>query len=418
MTIQQMIQEKRYAAIYVLARYFYRIGEPVISDELYDNIEKLFREKYYDRFAEYLERTYDDDPIPTELLKILGVNPVPVASSNTERLNLYNYLNEDKSFSIRSVTNYDDAFLFFSGAKERKQDVCISLKVDGVNTKMLYVDDKFALSLSRGRDEGNSFDYTDNSSLIMPPVFASGKKMLNLVGESFVLDEGLLFLRKKYDKPNGYVSGKSSAISMLRVRHDVEDYSFLKTAIFSANIGSTLTESFDILEQNGFLVVPHFLVKYSQIPVTLEEFKVWAKSEIFDRMWSMHGFFPSDGIVAEINDLSWTGMQHNQYVDRQLALKFEQWSYKLYKGYVKSIRIEQRRVLCSVRVEIEPLVTSDGNTARIINVFNPSILIKNNLHEGMPVFFERNSNAFNNVIYGENLEKLCESSAVTEGSGV
>ncbi len=411
MTVQQLLQEKRYGAVYILTRYFYRIGEPVISDEFYDKLENFLRGSHYEKFKEYLDRTYDEDPIPFDLLSVIGCEPVSVVSFNEERSSLYNYLNEDKSFSIRSVTDYDSTFPFFREAKEQKQDLCISLKVDGVNTKMLYVNDKFALSLSRGRDEGNSFDYTDNSALIMPPVFKTGNEQVNVVGESFGLDEGLLHLRKKYNKPDGYVSGKSSAISLLRVRHELEDYKFLKTAVFSASVGSTLTESFQILEQSGFLVVPHFLIHWEEIPDDFQEFKVWAKEYVFDRMWDLHGGFPSDGVVAEVNDLRWVGKQHNQYVSRQLALKFEQWSYKLYKGIIKNIRIEQRRVRCSVRVEIEPLVTSDGNTARIINVFNPSILIKNNLHEGMSVYFERNSNSFNNVIYGENLEKLFEGEA-------
>ena len=55
-------------------------------------------------------------------------------------------------------------------------DCMFSLKVDGVNTKMLYVDGHFALSLSRGRADGDSFDYTDNSAKVVPSVLKSGKK--------------------------------------------------------------------------------------------------------------------------------------------------------------------------------------------------------------------------------------------------
>ena len=62
MTIKDLLQQKRLGAVYVLARYFYKIGEPVLSDEDYDKMEKIVRENAYDTFKEYLERTYDDDP--------------------------------------------------------------------------------------------------------------------------------------------------------------------------------------------------------------------------------------------------------------------------------------------------------------------------------------------------------------------
>lgn len=175
MTIKDLLQQKRLGAVYVLARYFYKIGEPVLSDEDYDKMEKIVRENAYDTFKEYLERTYDDDPVPVRLLELVGKEPV-FGIRHEERADFYNYLNEDKSFSIRSVVSYAEAYPFFQRLRETGMDCMFSLKVDGVNTKMLYVDGHFALSLSRGRADGDSFDYTDNSAKVVPSVLKSGKK--------------------------------------------------------------------------------------------------------------------------------------------------------------------------------------------------------------------------------------------------
>lgn len=409
MTIKDLLQQKRLGAVYVLARYFYKIGEPVLSDEDYDKIEKIVRENAYDTFKEYLERTYDDDPVPVRLLELLGKEPV-FGIRHEERAGLYNYLNEDKSFSIRSVVSYAEAYPFFQRLRETRMDCMVSLKVDGVNTKMLYVDGHFALSLSRGRADGDSFDYTDNSAKVVPAVLKSGKKMMKVTGESFVTEEGLPVLRERYGKPSGYVSGKSSATSMLRVEHAFEDYKYLKTLIFSAEgLADTLGETFSLLEQSGFSTVPHKLVKWQDIPGAAKEFEEWAEIEIFSYFLKTGKGIPSDGIVAEVNDLNWTGTQHNQYLSRQLALKFGPWAYQVYRGVITGIRIEQRRVYKSVRIEIEPLVTADGNTAKIINSFNPSILIENDLYVGKTVYFERNSNAFNSVVYGSRLQQIAGS---------
>lgn len=406
MTIKDLLHQKRFGDVYVLARYFYRIGEPFLPDADYDKMEGIVRQYAYSLYKEYLERTYDDDPIPVELLQLIGRKPV-FGVKKEERAELYNYLNEDKSFSIRSVVGWEEAYPFFQRLRDNQMDVVVSLKVDGVNTKMLYLGGRFALSLSRGRADGDSFDYTDNSAKVVPDIFKTGKDLMRVTGESFVLSEGLPVLREKYGKPSGYVSGKSSAISMLRVEHNYEDYKYLKTLVFAAEgLAGTLDETFNVLEEAGFNTVPHKLLGWQDIPASKEDFKEWVDTVVFAYLWDAGKGIPSDGVVAEVNDLGWTGTQYNQYLSRQLAMKFGPWAYRVYQGVVTDIRIEQRRVFKSVQIEIEPLVTADGNKARIINSFNPSILVENDLYVGKTVYFERNSNAFNSVIYGDKLQRI------------
>ena len=105
--------------------------------------------------------------------------------------------------------------------RSNQLDFVASLKMDGVNTKMLYQNGRFALSLSRGRNAGDSFDYTDNSAKVMPERMDFNLSLAKVTGESYVVAEGLEYLRQKYHKPDGYVTSKSAAISMLRVAHDL-----------------------------------------------------------------------------------------------------------------------------------------------------------------------------------------------------
>ena len=75
-TLQDLLSEKRYFDIWILARYFYRIGEaPIITDSVYDRMTNLFKEKCYDELHAYLDRTYDDD-----LLILLLIIVVPMIS--------------------------------------------------------------------------------------------------------------------------------------------------------------------------------------------------------------------------------------------------------------------------------------------------------------------------------------------------
>lgn len=405
--VDSLVGSKRYGDLYILARYFYRNGEPIVTDSYYDALEQNLKKYFGAQYKEYFERTYDDDPVPEDLLAEFGYKPIQ--KQNKLDSSYYDYLNEDKSLSIKSAHGYREAFEFFKILRREKQDFVASLKMDGVNTKMLYVDNELKLSLSRGRNAADSFDYTENSLKVMPHHFSTGTKMQKVVGESYVLEEALPILREKYGKPDGYVTSKSAAISMLRVAHDREDYKWLKTKVFSVEgFADTHEEMFQKLEAAGIEVPPYKKFSWTEIPEDYDQFCAWVKEEILNTIWEAGQGIPSDGVVIEVNDYKWLGVEKNQYVSRQLALKIEQWGNKYYKGVVKNIMVEQQRVFKSIRVEIEPIKTHDGAKASIINCFSPEILFSSGASVGSTVYFERNSNAINVLLYGDRLKKLLD----------
>lgn len=404
MWLQDFCKQKRFHDVYVLARYFYRIGKPIMDDTTYEILEKAVEDVYKTELESFFSRTYDDDPTPFVLLEEIGVEPI-LPTIDEEHQELVKVLDEDKSFSIRSVTNYQEAFQYFQWLREIQKDFMVSLKMDGINTKALYLNGEFALSMSRGRT-GNGFDFTSTSRYVMPEKINVHKEELKIVGESFVLYDKLEYLRDKYDK-DGYKTAKSAATSMLRVKHDVNDYRFLKTVVFATDgLAHTLQETFDKLEKEGVTVVPHFKLGWKEIPETFDSFCSWLKEAIFDRMYNMGIDYPSDGVVIEIDDLGFLGTENEKYISRQLALKFEYWAYEYFVGIVKDIHIEQQRVFHSVRIEIEPMKTNDGCNACIINSFNPAILIDEDLYIGKKVYFERNSGAVNILLHHDKLKKL------------
>lgn len=404
--LEDWIAKKRWGAIFILSRYLYRVGEePLISDAMYDSLTNSIKTQYYDLFKDYLNRTYDEDPIPYNLLKEVGIEPVEFLS-RADRAELYAQLDEEKSLSIDSVTSYADAFPFFQRCKGMQKNITMSLKMDGINTKTLYQDDKFGVAVSRARS-GDGFDFTDTLANIIPLNINTGKKELKITGESFVLPEGLPVLRDKYNSGK-YKTSKSSAISMLRVKHDLEDYKYLRTKIFSAEgLCDTLAETYTLLQEIGFDTVPFILVEYDEIPSTLEEFQQFLKTK-FDylRECQEKENIPADGVVCAIDDLLWNDTITNQYSDKQIACKFEYWKFDVYKARVTEIVTEQRRVNVSVKVKIETMTTSDDCEARVINSFNPAILIQNDIKVGTEIYFERNSGAVNILIHGKKLEDI------------
>lgn len=406
-TLQDLLSEKRYFDIWILARYFYRIGEaPIITDSVYDRMTNLFKEKCYDELHAYLDRTYDDDPIPYDLLEEIGVRPyVPVTKIG--RSDLFDLLNEDKSLSIDSIVNYRSAYDFLMDKVDNKLDVVASLKMDGVNVKSLYQSGKFSLSLSRGR-ASNSFDFTDQAAYVLPAFINNDLPELRVTGECFVVKEGLEKLRAKYAQDK-YKTSKSAAISLLRVKHSINDYKDLRLKVFAAEgLADTVIKTFEILKSFGFDVVPYLFIPWDTIPKDYDEFCVWLRDAVFQQMHDaqLAGDMPADGVVLEVNNYGWQDTISNQYSNRQIACKFDFWAFESYKAIVKEIVIVQRRVTASVRVKIEPMQTNDACEAKIINIFNPSILIHNDIKVGDFVYFERNSGAVNILIHGKRLDDL------------
>lgn len=404
--LDKWMSEKRWGAIFILSRYLYRVGEaPLISDAMYDNLTNALKENYYESFKEYLERTYDEDPIPYELLQEVGIEPVKFVSKEG-RGDLYAQLDEEKSLSINSVTSYEEIFPFFSKFRKLQKDLVMSVKMDGINTKMLYVDDKFGISVSRARD-GLGFDFTDQLAYVVPLEISTGMKELKITGESYVVKEAIPLLREKYNNSR-YKTSKSSAISMLRVPHAPSDYQYLKTKVFTAEgLSDTLSGTYERLKELGFDVVPYLVAKWDEIPDNLTEFTVWLKDKL-DILYAeqMQDNMPADGVVIAVNDLLWDDTVTNQYSDKQIACKFEYWKFDVYRARVTEILTEQRRVNVSVKVKIEPMTTSDDCEARVINIFNPAILIENDIRKGTEVFFERNSGAVNILIHGKKLDDI------------
>lgn len=127
---------------------------------------------------------------------------------------------------------------------------------------------------------------------------------------------------------------------------------------------------------------------------------------MLDYFYERNRGIPSDGVVLEVNDLKFTGHQTAQYSTRQLALKFEHWSFKLYKGIVREIIWEQQRVYASCRLRIEKMQTDDGCSAEFINCYNFSILAMEGITIGSEVYYVRNSQAVNVLVYGTDLDRL------------
>ena len=65
--LSKLTNEKRYLDLYILFRYFYKIGEPIVTDEFYEKFQKIIFNAGIG--LQYKNQSYDDDEIPYALLE-------------------------------------------------------------------------------------------------------------------------------------------------------------------------------------------------------------------------------------------------------------------------------------------------------------------------------------------------------------
>lgn len=408
---RELLVPERVEDAFALVRYSYRIGMPLLADDVYEQLEDLVKE--INPNCPMLSRTYDDDDIPYDLVrKYLGAEHIVKVGDKAEYVDI---LDEEKSLSIMPHENYRVTWNWFNN--NRGVDLHFSAKVDGVNSKNAWTPNEtnpleylFRVSLSRGR-KTNSISFTKTMCKIVPLKIVPQYSMPNIRvwGEVYATSEVMDRLKEKYTNGRiSFASSKSTAISLLRTEYPEEFYDGLKLLAFDCDCpAETVHETYQYLEQYGFETPPNMLIKAEEVPDNFEDFKPW----LYEKMtyiWeeSQKRGIPTDGMVVNIDNKRATSSINNQYSSRNIAVKIEYWSYKYYVGTVKDIVLEPKRIKYSCRVEIEPLKTEDGSVARYVNTFNPSILFDNDIKIGSKVYFERKSQTQSNLLYGERLKEI------------
>lgn len=390
------------ADLMLYLRIAYKFGQHVIPDQEYDSIEKL----YFATFPNisYLNNVVDDDlvaeatPVVNDAIRMAGVRS---SQQNTAKVvpstGSYAILNAEKSTSIMPLRSVEETYTWLKQAPAVATHW--SLKVDGVNTKMLFKDNGGGIdvAVSRGR-AADGWDYTEAVSMVVSYQGIDVSELAGrITGEGIVDPSALEMFRVKYAGKD-YKSPKSTAGAMLRAPQffDKEDYKYLH--LYPFEIADTRKDiAFERLRKCGFAPPPDITIPDGGIPLdSIEGFEEWLTTTILDPLWEdgQKRNIGSDGVVLQLltdveNDRA------DKYSDLNIALKFSHWTEAEYTSIVKDILCEQRRVEMSVVLEIEPVTTRDLNVATRVSVGSSAILVEDNVRVGDRIRFARKSEAIN-----------------------
>lgn len=375
-------------------RKMYGGGEPVIADDEYDILERLYIEAYPELQSIH-ETTYDSDDIEGTIVEDVSpeIKAIHLEAPDAVRISL----SSEKSTSIRPVLSPEEAFDFWIHAP--LVPVHFSAKIDGINTKAVLGDVGVELSLSRARKKNaEPLDYTKGLQMALASKnvdFTSGIR--SVVGEASVAPEGIMELNRKYPGRD-YKTSKSTAMAMLRATQQFEpaDYKWVSFYAFACD-DLPVEDAYEKLNAAGFLTPYAFTVPGEEIPrTTVGEFNAWLEEHVFATIWSdsQKRNIQTDGVVMYL-----TTPQHTErkdvYSDDNVALKFGPWKSADYESRVVNIVLDQCRVEISVVLEIEPVVTRDMNTATRVGGISLAQLVDQQIKIGDMIKFTRKSEAYN-----------------------
>ena len=344
---------------FILARYFYRYGVEFIDDKEYTELKHRIEGKGL--LPEYINRTWDSDPIPYTLLKKYKLKDVH------DRNKLRN-LKETKS--IRKVNKYEDALDWLRGLP-RDLDILVSLKVDGIFTNSFIEQG----NLLKTESKNGELDFT----------YSAAKHFYKLQGieERSIYAEAYVPRNELEDK---FKTPRGMALSYMRRE---EPSSALHFIVFDLNTRVTSEGLFDAICM-GLEVVPYQVLTVEELltPGTLRE----VVAEFSDKADVQQ--IKADGVVLKVDDNNiYSSLKvQNQYSDGDVALIVDEFGETIYTTTVNDIICEFQGVGIGIILQVTPTVVKTGAVVKRVNAYNPKKVIDSDIRIGNTIKFKLQSN--------------------------
>lgn len=330
---------------FIIARWAYLVGEPILSDQEYDRLERWFKQEYPDDARS--KHTWAMDECPVELLKKYGLENLIIETT-------MGYMAE----SIYSVNNMPEFESTFRGLNEKSR---LSFKIDGWNTRLSYYNGVLHRVQTRGRS-GNNLSINDVAQIVPNKIPILGR--VAITGELSIPNDKW----PEYKAISGNQDQRASVRSAI-VNGYTKSLSFLAFNIFVEN-GEETVDQYEKLKEFGFeSPFFKFVNNYDEL-VKAIKYMSWLKD----------GYnYLTDGLVIE----------NSKY---QLAIRLGGWEEHAMRSYVTGYEEMQGQYGVFMVVTCKP-VRQDGKVFENISVNNIATITENDLQIGSPIAFSLRSSA-------------------------
>lgn len=333
---------------FVLARWSYSVGQPIMSDAEYTRLQHYIQVTYPN--DPYLSRTWSEDPCPKELLTRIGRTDL-----------IQNVVLTDATESIPSLNSWADLkaeLEFFS------YDATLSMKHDGWNTQFNYYNGELLDIHTRGRGGNNmNVQRLQNKVPLTIPVKGKVKVVQEVTTPMYLWPE----IHSKFGNAN-----PRNAVHTLLAREGTDMYLQLH-AVDIHGMDLNGRNKFEVLKELGFEVpLYHTVSNYSELTYLMKEMSENKSSYVA----------PTDGLVFD-GKVQW-------------AIRLMAWEEPVYESFVTGYFEKYSMHRLNPSVTIYPIL-SGGRTQRQVNLTNWSRIISNNLQIGSPIAFRNASDAIADI---------------------
>lgn len=329
---------------YVIARWAYSVGKPIISDAEYTVLDRAMKAKFPDN--PYCLRSWSSDPCPVYLLKEYGYEDL-----------IQEVVLSDKTESIPSLnSHYEVRSMYGSMSKPHS----VSFKIDGWNIQASYYNGTLIHVQTRGR----SCDALDASALrpLLPSTIPEQGRVL-VVMECSVPDKEFGWFKQHF----GITSQRGAVSTALANPESCLDHIALHA--HGVRCTSPVTDKFALLKSWGFEVPMYAWV--SSFGELMDQVKAFSEYK------TAYGI-PTDGLVVE--------------GDCTRALRIEGWEEPIYQSYVLGYEETYGPHSIAIQCQIYP-IKLPNSVQRQLPATNLGRIVSLNLRPGAPVAFRIASSA-------------------------
>lgn len=343
---------------FIVSRWAYLMGSPIISDIEYDSLEKEFKATYPDDV--YSNQSWSFDECPIALLQKYGLSDMicnPVMGYMAESID-----------SINEEGAYRQQFINLN------EKTRLSFKIDGWNTRVSYFNGFIHKVETRGRS-GNNLSMNNIGSMFPKTIPIKGR--VAITGEMSIPNS-------KWEEFKD-ITGNNDQRASVRtaLAKGMSDYlEFLGFNIFIEDGMDKEKDPYELITELGFKTPKFIWVNnFNELEKGLKYMSYISKA---------YGYL-TDGLVIE----------NSKY---QLAIRLGEWQEHTMCSYVTGYEETQGMYGVFMNVLCKP-IKIEGKRFGKISINNIANIVENHLAIGMPIAFNLRSSA-NVVIDVTNTRKL------------
>lgn len=328
---------------FIIARWMYSIGEPIMSDAEYTLLLNTIQKTDPDN--PYVHRSWSSDPCPVELLKEYGMEDA-----------IRNIVLSDKTESIPSINDWGSLEAMY---KDLDEEATLSYKHDGWNVQASYYNGELVQFQTRGRSN-DAMSVEILKHRVPRKIPALGRRTVCM--EATVSNENYKIVKAELNNRS-----QRGSVSSCLARSDYAKYIDLHA--FSIIGDEQMLNPFPTLQEWGFQTVKWWIVhNYKELVEGIQN---------ASRLVESYGS-PTDGLVIRSS--------------LTRAIRVAAWEEPIYHSYVTGYDETYGMHRVGVKAKIKPIAMRNS-TQRLVSCTNYQRIIDNNLQIGYPIAFRLSSMA-------------------------